>query len=108
MDAARWNKMSVSEQILNIGGEVQRAVAKKEKADDEGARKYLQLALDWIELTKADPKNKNRMDEISTAEDELIDYFEKMIGKMTAKQLWVTGIHSFQQSFNIPDKETTA
>lgn len=75
MDAARWNKMSVSEQILNIGGEVQRAVAKKEKADDEGARKYLQLALDWIELTKADPKNKNRMDEISTAEDELIDYF---------------------------------
>ena len=75
MDSARWNKMSISEQILNIGGEVQRAVDRKERHEMDLAKSYLNKALDWIELTKNDPKNKNRIEEISIVEDELKDYF---------------------------------
>lgn len=75
MDSARWNKMSISEQILNIGGEVQRAVDRKERHEMDLAKSYLNKALDWIDLTKNDPKNKNRIEEISIVEDELNDYF---------------------------------
>ncbi len=75
MDSERWNKMSASEQILNIGGEVQRAVDRKEAGKKEESLKYFNLALDWIRLSKLDPKNHNRLEEFSVVENELIDYF---------------------------------
>lgn len=77
MDAARWNSMSVSEQILNIGGEVQRAVDRKQRNDDHNAQAYLNKALEWLALTKADPKNRHRVAELNDAEEELQDYFDK-------------------------------
>ena len=77
MDSIRWNKMSISEQILNIGGEIQRAVDRKEKNEDSLAKQYLSKALEWIELTKKDPKNTGRIAEINIVEDEVRDYFEK-------------------------------
>ena len=77
MDSIRWNKMSISEQILNIGGEIQRAVDRKEKNEDSLAKQYLSKALEWIELTKKDPKNAVRIAEINIVEDEVKDYFEK-------------------------------
>lgn len=75
MDSDRWNKMSASEQILNIGGEIQRAVDRKELGKNDESMKYFNLALDWIRLSKLDPKNHNRIDEFSIVENELIDYF---------------------------------
>ena len=75
MTGIRWNQMCISEQILNIGGEIQRAVDRKNKNDDQHARQYLEKALEWIKLTKEDPKNKNRISEISVVEEELLDYF---------------------------------
>lgn len=77
MDSIRWNKMSISEQMLNIGGEIQRAVDRKEKNEDSLAKQYLSKALEWIELTKKDPKNAGRIAEINIVEDEVKDYFEK-------------------------------
>ena len=77
MTNARWNQMCISEQILNIGGEIQRAVNWKAKEDAKLANQYLNKALEWIKLTKEDPKNKNRISEIDVVEDELIDYFNE-------------------------------
>ena len=75
MESARWNKMSISEQILNIGGEIQRAVDRKAENEPKLANDYLKKALEWIRLTKDDPKNHNRIEEITIVEDELKDYF---------------------------------
>ncbi|SFP37792.1 hypothetical protein SAMN04487928_101154 [Butyrivibrio proteoclasticus] len=75
MESARWNKMSISEQILNIGGEIQRAVDRKAQNEPKLANDYLEKALEWIRLTKDDPKNRNRIEEITIVEDELKDYF---------------------------------
>ena len=75
MDSERWNKMCISEQILNIGGEVQRALDRKNRNERELSEKYLAKAIDWIELTKQDPKNRGRIEEMSIVEDELKDYF---------------------------------
>lgn len=75
MDATRWNKMSVSEQILNIGGEIQRAVVQKEKGNIDGANGFLKIAFEWLELSKNDPKNKYRVEELTLAGEEVLDYF---------------------------------
>ncbi|MCR5556321.1 MAG: hypothetical protein K6F75_02020 [Butyrivibrio sp.] len=75
MTSARWNQMCISEQILNIGGEIQRAVDRKAKNENDLAAQYLKKALEWISLTKEDPKNRNRIEEISIVEEELLDYF---------------------------------
>ena len=76
MEQERWNKMTVSEQILNIGGEVQRAVDRKERHDEHNTQIYLNKALDWLALSKNDPKNERRISELDAAEEELRDYFE--------------------------------
>lgn len=81
MESARWNQMSISEQILNIGGEIQRAVDRKAKNDPKLAHDYFEKAIEWIKLTKDDPKNHNRIEEISIVEDELKDYFNLNIYK---------------------------
>ena len=75
MDSSRWNQMCISEQILNIGGEIQRAVGYKEKNDYKHAESYLNKAIEWIELTKKDPKNSGRISEMNAVEYELLDYF---------------------------------
>ncbi len=72
MDATRWNQMCISEQMLNIGGEIQRAIDRKDK---EVSKTYLLKAIDWLELTKKDPKNKNRIGELNVVEEELLDFF---------------------------------
>lgn len=77
MDSERWNRMCVSEQILNIGGEVQRAVDRKARNENESAGKYLEKALEWLALSKADPKNVNRIRELDLVEEELNDYFHE-------------------------------
>ncbi len=75
MDSSRWNKMCISEQILNIGGEIQRAIDRKEKNDEKNSKDYLNKSSEWIELTKADPKNAGRIEELQIVEDELLDFF---------------------------------
>ena len=87
MDASRWYAMSVSEQILNIGGEVQRAVQRKEKGDPEGARDFLKKAMEWLELSKSDPKNKNRVEELTLAGEEVEDYFNLNLWKNDSKSI---------------------
>ena len=60
--------------MLNIGGEIERALDRKDKHLSE---QYLAKALELFALTKADPKNQRRLEEISLAEEELIDYFHE-------------------------------
>ena len=75
MDKQRWWTMTVSEQILNIGGEVQRACDWRAKGDEEKAQRFFDKAMGWFELTINDPKNKNRIRELSLVEEELSVYF---------------------------------
>lgn len=75
MDLAQWSKMTASKQILNIGGEIQRALDRKNAGNMELADKYMNHALDLIRLSKLDRKNAHRIDEFTVVENELIDYF---------------------------------
>lgn len=70
----RWFKMSIFEQMANIGSEVFRTISWKKK-DKNLSRGAFWRALELIDLTVDDPKNKKRLKEILRMREALCDYF---------------------------------
>ena len=71
----RWFEMGIGEQISNIGSEVNRAIKYKNKNEDEKKKRFYEKAVELLELTCADPKNKFRLGELHFCIEELTDYF---------------------------------
>ena len=73
----RWFRFSLVEQLANIGSDVIRTINWKKKGDLEASRAALFRALELIDLTVADPKNKKRcrLREILRTREALVDHF---------------------------------
>lgn len=71
----RWFKLSLIEQMANIGSEVFRAINWRKKGDDNYALAAFERALELFYLTVEDPKNKNRLKEVLRARELFCDYF---------------------------------
>lgn len=71
----RWFTFSLLQQLANIGSEVERTILWKEKGDLEYSKMALFRALELIDFTIADPKNKGRLKEIVRSREALIDHF---------------------------------
>ncbi|MBM4177441.1 hypothetical protein FJ208_01405 [Candidatus Gribaldobacteria bacterium] len=71
---ARWNNFTFFFQMANIASEVGRALKWKNK-DKENSLLALWRALELIDLTIIDPKNKKRVWELARAREVLLDYF---------------------------------
>lgn len=70
----KWWKMSIGEQIGNVGSEVARAIRRKNKNDILGAQEFCIHAIEMLCYTKQDPKNVHRRKELSYAQEEILDY----------------------------------
>ena len=70
-----WNKLSLVEQMANIGSEVIRAIGWKKKANQPYSQAAFYRALELLSLSKADPKNRTRLKEICRCYECLVDYF---------------------------------
>ena len=68
----RWNKLSLVEQMINIGNEVKRAI--RVDMDNEAKCRFLDKAISYTDLTIADPKNKKVIPELLISKDVLEDY----------------------------------
>ena len=74
--SGRWFKFSLMEQLANIGCDVDRAVRWRNKGDIDMSNHALYRALELIDFTVADPKNRNhRLRELCRMRDTLKDYF---------------------------------
>lgn len=71
----RWFKLSLVEQMANIGSDVFRTISWRDKGDLEYSRQAFERALELIDLTVADPKHKGRLREILRMREALVDYF---------------------------------
>ena len=72
--SGRWRGMPLLEQMANIGSEVERAILWREKKK-EYSDKFIERALELIELTIADEKNAARLRELTRLREALLDYF---------------------------------
>lgn len=74
--AGSWFKLDFFNQLANIGSEVERAILWREK-NQEYSRKAVNRALELLELTLSDNRNKrfSRLKEICRLKELLIDFF---------------------------------
>jgi hypothetical protein len=72
--SGRWFKLSLVEQLANIGSEVERTIIWKDK-DINLSNKAFERALELLDLTISDPKNKKRLKEVLRVREALADYF---------------------------------
>jgi hypothetical protein len=70
----RWFKFSLAEQMANIGAEVGRTISWRNK-DKKNSRMAFERALELLDLTIEDPKNKRRLKELLRVREMLSDYF---------------------------------
>jgi hypothetical protein len=73
--AGRWRSLSLLEQLANTGSEVERALNWAAKGNTKYSALAVDRALELLELTIADPKNKHRLKEITRLREALLDYF---------------------------------
>jgi hypothetical protein len=69
----KWFSLSLAEQMANIGSEVERTIIWKKK-DEKYSRLAFERALELIDLTRLDPKNKSRLRELCRMREALVDW----------------------------------
>lgn len=75
MAEGRWQKLSFFEQMANVGSEVERAINWRDKNSDYSKTAFLR-ALELLDLTVEDPKNRSRLSELLRLREVMADYFE--------------------------------
>lgn len=73
--AGRWKDFTFLEQMANIASEVERAIGWKEKENSDYAGQAFHRALELMELTIGDEKNKKRLKELARVREFFIDWF---------------------------------
>lgn len=91
----RWQKFSFFEQMANIGSEVGRTISWKNKNNLDYSQKAFERALELLDLTIADNKNKNRLKELCRLREILIDYFVFDNQYKSSDQLWQNYFYPF-------------
>ena len=74
----RWYEMPVNIQMLNVEGEILRAIKYKNERNDDNKINFVIKALEFLSMVKTDPKHKRHYNELNWMQYELLDYF---IGK---------------------------
>jgi hypothetical protein len=91
----RWKELSFIEQMANIGSEVERTIRWKEKGNLDYSRRAFERALELLDLTMGDGKNKNRLREIVRVREALADYFAFENFYLSTDEKWKNYFLSF-------------
>ncbi len=94
LSQGKWKKFSFLEQMANIGSEVERAIKWKEK-DEKYSRMAFERALELIDLTMADEKNRKRLREIARVREVLADYFVGGNQYSSSDESWKNYFYAF-------------
>ena len=84
----KWFKLSLIEQLANIGSDIIRTIKWKKKNNKKHSQQAFERALELLSLTIADPKNKKRLKEPTRMREALIDHFVFDNEYQTTDELW--------------------
>ena len=73
--AGRWSRLSLVEQLANVGSEVERALTWQNKKNPEYSRLAFLRSLELLGLTIADPRHQRRLKELTRLREALLDHF---------------------------------
>ncbi len=83
-----WGKMALTEQLANVGSEVERTISWKNKGNEEYSKKAFERALELLSLTKDSQKEKSKLKEVSRVYELLVDYFAGENLFKSTDELW--------------------
>ncbi|MFC1511515.1 hypothetical protein ACFL5U_03940 [Candidatus Margulisiibacteriota bacterium] len=90
----KWQKLSLVEQLANIGSEVERTI-KWQKKNTEYSERAFYRGLELLDLSIADPKNRHRLKELLRLREMLADYFIFDNGYSSTVEQWQKYFYSF-------------
>ncbi len=93
--AGRWFRLSLAEQLGNVGSEVSRALSWQERGNVDYCRRAVERALELLDLTLADGRHRGRLREIARVREVLADYFYGENGYGSSPELWRTYFDAF-------------
>jgi hypothetical protein len=93
--AGRWNQLSFAEQMANIGSEIERTISWKQKGRSEISGRAFERALELMDLTIADEKNRARLKELTRVREALSDHFYFDNFYQSTPESWQRYFHSF-------------
>ncbi len=73
--SGKWRDLSFFAQMANIGSEVERAISWRNKGNKEYSDLAFKRALELLDLTLADIKNRGHLKELARVRECLVDYF---------------------------------
>lgn len=96
LTAEHWHKFSVLEQLANIGCDIQRTIDWKKQGNFDYSKKAFERALELLDLTIADSKNrKGTLRELLRVREALIDYFVYDNEYSTNNEFWQSYFFAF-------------
>jgi hypothetical protein len=73
--SGRWNLLSFVDQMANVGSEIERTISWKKKGRPEISGRAFDRALELLDLTAADPRNRSRLRELRRVREAVSDHF---------------------------------
>ncbi len=93
--SGRWFDLSMVEQMANIGSEIERAIRWKEKGKHDYKRLAFERALELLDLSVKDGKNRLRLREILRVREALADFFVFDNTYQSTDRMWQKYFYSF-------------
>lgn len=93
--AGRWNQLTFLEQMANIGSEIERTISWKKKGRPEISGRAFERALELIDLTIADLKNRPRLKELLRVREAVSDHFYFENSYQSTPESWQRYFGSF-------------
>lgn len=91
----RWLTLSLIEQLANVGTDIERTIQWKKRGDLEASRQAFERALELLDHTITDPKNRKRLKEIVRAREMLVDYFVYDNEYRSTAESWQSYFYAF-------------
>jgi hypothetical protein len=92
----RWFKFSLFAQLANVGSEIERTIYFKNNGDLEQSRNAFFRAIELLDLTKMDPKNRGaRLRELCRTKEALVDHFMYDNEYQTTDEIWQQYFYDF-------------
>jgi len=96
LTSERWFKFSLFEQLANVGMDIERTIEWKKKGNPEYSDQAFQRALELLDLTIEDPKNKKgTRKELLRVREALKDYFVYDNEYVSTSEFWQSYFYNF-------------
>ena len=89
-----WQDFTLMEQLANVGSEIGRTISWQTNGYGDPSTAFYR-ALELIDLTIADPKNKERLSELCRSREALVDWFTGSDTYHTTDSQWEAYFYQF-------------